>query len=90
MGQKRPGFTLEKHFELGDELRDLERTMARIFFEIQDAYGKTSRQGVLMRRAWETMKNSRSALDDAACRENPIDNSVLRAYYGERRQPSPD
>jgi hypothetical protein len=80
-GNKRPGFSKKQHFWMGDELGKLDRELWQVFSEVQRAYGKTAPQTRYLRRAYELLVKARSALNDAVCRELPLDDDALKAYY---------
>jgi hypothetical protein len=79
---KKPGYTVEQHFELGMILARMRDTMTKEYVKIASAYPINDKAILSFDKTIKTFDNARSLLDSTICRENPTaDNSILRAYY---------
>ncbi len=79
---KKPGFTIEEHREVGRDLRQMLQALVQIEVRLCACYGKTKPVSHRTTDAVRAIDALCSKLDDAVCREHPLDDSVLSCYYG--------
>jgi hypothetical protein len=88
MPRKRPGFTFERHQQVGEELKEIDRKLGSLLVSVCEAYGPSSKQSKAAEKAAKGVSRLRSELDNAVCGEHPekTDKEVISCYYplGER------
>lgn len=80
---KKPGFTLEQHKMLGQELKAMLERLSEIQSEISRAYPfKVSDK---IAPATKAIADIKLLLDEIVCRENPGNEDALRVYLGSNK-----
>jgi DNA anti-recombination protein RmuC len=85
MTQKKLGITSRRHAELGEELRQVQKTLSTVLKEVQEAYPLTGNPGRVFRKAevaTDAVYNLRSALEDRALEECPFGPAPDGVTYG--------
>lgn len=90
MPKKRPGFTFERHQQVGRELQDTDRKLGSLFVSVSEAYGPSSNISKAAAKAAKYVSRLRSELDSAVCGEHPekSNKEVISCYYGIGARPS--
>lgn len=88
MPRRKKGLSLEEHQLLGFKLKLLREELADIYFQLQDAYGKSSNTCKQLDSARAKVDAVRCELDNLVCAENPSvnDQIVINCYYGTARE----
>jgi len=86
MPTKKPGFTLEKHDELGRELQEMRDKLTGFITEVGKCYNKDTYS--LVDRSIQTIDMLRSKMDDHICREQHGNSAVdpTKYYYRRNRE----
>ena len=77
----KPRFSLEKHQEVGKELRVIRNHLVTLSVEICNAYPKNSKECRRARKACDAIEELRSSLDNYFCGEYPCED-YRGIYYG--------
>jgi hypothetical protein len=79
---KKPGFTLDRHQQLGVELAIVHDYLVKRSVEIKKAYPKNSRAATQLTKAHEAVAQARSALDELLFAEHPeMREAGTKVYY---------
>jgi hypothetical protein len=77
---RKPGLTQQQHVQLGGELAALRDEVQTRFVTVANAYPKTAKQTLELRKALSALDAARCALDNALARED-WDGFEPRVYY---------
>lgn len=93
MAARKPGFTLERHREVGEELNRIQRYLTNLAVEVGGKYPVKNSARRRLERVDKLLSSARSALDkqleaDLAARNMKLpDLEFVNVYYGGEPEP---
>lgn len=81
MGKKKPGLTLERHQEVGAELREMYHRLQSLAVEFSHAYPMSDGAYQELNKAVKALGSVRSGAEDNLFREHR-DRATTKVYYG--------
>lgn len=79
---RKTGLTKDQHLELGAALALANETISAAVVKVSAAYSVNGKEAKALENARQALDKARSVLDEAVCRELPLnDPDAARAYY---------
>jgi hypothetical protein len=87
MKSRQPGFSLEKHQALGQELAQMHERIAALAADVGNTYGHRSKVNAAAHKAAKVLADLRSEMDNVVFQENPDyeANFLSHIYYPTER-----
>lgn len=73
---------MDRHQQIGDQLKQMNQLLTELQAELANTYGKSCQEVSQAKAAHRALLLLRSSLDVRVCSEHPSDPACVRAYFG--------